>query len=71
MEVSMTRLRVSGMTCGHCESAVQRALAAVPGVTRVVRVSREDNLAVVEGPADPAALLEAVREEGYEVEVQT
>lgn len=67
----MTRLRVSGMTCGHCESAVQRALAAVPGVTRVVRVSREDNLAVVEGSADPAALLEAVRAEGYEVEVDT
>lgn len=67
----MTRLRVSGMTCGHCESAVQRALSAVPGVTRVVRVSREDNLAVVEGSADPAALLEAVRAEGYEVEVDT
>jgi len=69
--VPMTRLRVSGMTCGHCEGAVQRALAAVPGVTRVVSVSREAGLAVVEGPAEPAALLEAVREEGYEVEVQT
>ena len=67
----MTRLRVSGMTCGHCESAVQRALAGVPGVTRVVAVSRGESLAVVEGQADSAALLEALREEGYEVEVET
>ena len=67
----MTRLNVRGMTCGHCESAVERALADVPGVTRVVKVSREESVAVVEGEADPAALLEAVREEGYEVEVET
>ena len=32
----MTELKVTGMTCGHCESAVGKALVAVPGVTRVV-----------------------------------
>jgi len=66
----MIQLKVTGMTCGHCERAVERALAAVAGVSRVVEVSREKQLAVVEGSADPGALVEAVAEEGYAAEVQ-
>jgi copper chaperone len=57
------------MTCGHCEGAVEKALAEVAGVTKVVEVDREKALAVVEGTPDVAALLEAIREEGYEAEV--
>jgi len=64
----MIRLNVTGMTCGHCESAVQKALANVSGVTRVVEVDREKKLAVVEGQPDVSALIEAIREEGYEAE---
>jgi copper chaperone len=67
-EVLMIRLKVTGMTCGHCESAVQKALANVIGVTSVVEVDREQNLAVVEGQPEMAALIEAIREEGYEAE---
>jgi hypothetical protein len=40
-------------------------------VTQVVDVDREANLAVVEGNPNVEALLEAVREEGYEAEVVT
>jgi len=65
----MIRLRVNGMTCEHCEGAVRKALGAVAGVTRVVEVDRERGLALVEGSPDLAALIEAVREEGYEAEV--
>ena len=65
----MIQIKVSGMTCGHCEGAVKKALAEVAGVTEVVEVDREKNLAVVEGTPDVAALLEAIREEGYEAEV--
>ena len=64
----MTRLKVTGMTCGHCEGAVTKALGAVSGVTRVVEVSRERGEAVVEGAADPQALVAAIREEGYQAE---
>lgn len=64
-----TRLVVSGMTCGHCERAVEEALAAVPGVERVVSVSRGAGEAVVEGSAQPEALVRAVAEEGYEARV--
>ena len=45
----MVELKVTGMTCGHCENAVNKALAALPGVTRVVTVSREEERVVVEG----------------------
>ena len=64
----MTRLKVTGMTCGHCEGAVTKALGAVPGVTRVLEVSSEKGEAVVEGTADPQALVAAVVEEGYQAE---
>jgi copper chaperone len=64
----MTRLKVTGMTCGHCEGAVTKALGAVSGVTRVVEVSRERGEAVVEGAADPQALVAAIKEEGYQAE---
>lgn len=65
----MTKLKIQGMTCGHCEQAVSKALAQVPGVTRVVEVSRERELAIVEGDAQPQALVAAVIEEGYSTEV--
>ena len=64
----MIRLKVTGMSCGHCEGAVTKALAAVPGVTRVVEVDHEKSVAVVEGDPETAVLIEAIREEGYEAE---
>lgn len=64
-----TTIKITGMTCGHCEQAVSKALSEVPGVTRVVEVSRERQRAVVEGDADPRLLLSVVEEEGYRAEV--
>jgi copper chaperone len=65
----MTKLKVSGMTCGHCERAVERALAQVPGVERVVRVDRQRGEAEVAGTADAGALVAAIEEEGYAAEI--
>lgn len=64
----MVELKVTGMTCGHCEKAVDKALSALPGVTRVVKVSREEERVVVEGDADVQALVAAIVEEGYTAE---
>lgn len=61
----MIELEVTGMTCGHCEMAVRKALTRVPGVTAVVKVDRTANRAAVEGTADVAALVAAVKAEGY------
>lgn len=65
-----TVLDVQGMTCGHCEAAVKKALSKVPGVASVGRVDRTANIAEVEGDADVAALVSAVEEEGYEAAVR-
>jgi copper chaperone len=60
-----TRLEIEGMTCGHCVDAVRRALAAVPGVTRVIEVDRDRKTAAVEGDAPVADLIAAIEEAGY------
>ncbi|WP_437657548.1 CopZ family metallochaperone [Sorangium sp. So ce1182] len=62
----MHRLAVEGMTCNHCVQAVSKALAKVPGVTRVSEVSLERGEAIVEGSAAAEALVAAVAEAGYE-----
>jgi copper chaperone len=61
----MIKLKIEGMTCGHCVMAVNEALAAVPGVTGPVAVSLDPGEARVEGTPDPQALLAAVAEEGF------
>ena len=62
----MIRIRVTGMSCGHCEASVREALAAVPGVQEVTRVDRAEEQAEVNGTPDTAALIAAVQKRGFE-----
>ena len=58
-------LHITGMSCGHCLSAVNQALAALPGSgRRSVRIGRAE---VRYDPAliDPAQIVAAVDEAGY------
>ncbi len=64
----MIKLKVTGMTCQHCERAVSEALSGVAGVEEVIAVSHERGEAVVEGAPDVATLIAAVKEEGYDAE---
>jgi copper chaperone len=64
-----TDLNISGMTCGHCQTAVTNALKSVPGVENA-QVDLQTGRAVVEGQVDPQALLAAVTEEGYGAQVR-
>ena len=64
-DMAMTRLKIEGMTCGHCVKSVQAALAAVPGVAGPVAVSLDQGEALVGGTAEPQALVAAVTEEGF------
>jgi copper chaperone len=61
----MTELKITGMTCGHCQSAVEGALKGVAGVEEV-RVDLAQGTAEVKGSANVAALVAAVEEEGYQ-----
>lgn len=60
-------LQVQGMTCGHCESVVRKALSKVPGVLAIERVDRTENVVEVEiqPSVDAAALVAVVVGEGY------
>ncbi len=61
-------LAVSGMTCATCAGRIEKALAAVPGVTRA-EVNLASDKATVEGLSGvlrPADLIAAVRRAGYE-----
>ena len=62
----MLHLKVSGMTCEHCVSAVTRAVRAVPGAGNVA-VSLDRGEVTVAGDPDQAAVRAAITEEGYEV----
>lgn len=64
----MTELQIGGMSCEHCVRAVEGALKAVPGVQEA-QVSLSEGRARVMGQADPAALIAAVKEEGYQAQV--
>jgi copper chaperone len=66
----MIKLKVTGMTCEHCEKAVHKALIAVPGVADVVTVDRTTEEVIVDGHANVIDLVAAIREEGYEAEVE-
>ena len=63
----MLHLKVSGMTCGHCVSAVSRAVRAVPG-TEDVAVDLDRGEVAVRGNPDPGAVRAAIAEEGYAVQ---
>lgn len=62
---ALTRLKVEGMTCGHCVKAVTRAVAAVPGVTHVRDVDLESGQVVLEGAPDVGILIRTLGDEGY------
>ena len=57
-------LSIDGMTCASCVARVERALKAVPGVTGAA-VNLATETARVDGVADAAALVAAVRAAGY------
>lgn len=66
-----TTLRVEGMHCGHCVSAVTDALCAVPGVAHADVDLEAGRAEVRHEGADPARLVGAVMDQGYSAEEET
>ncbi len=66
--MNTTELNVSGMTCGHCQTAVTKALKSVEGVSDA-QVDLASGKATVTGTPDPQALIAAVIDEGYSAQV--
>ena len=63
-------LHIEGMSCGHCLTAVNRALSAVPGVRiDAVRLGRAE-VSYDDTTTTPSDLESAVAEAGYRAAVQ-
>ena len=61
--VMSVELNIVGMTCGHCQISVTRALKGVAGVTDA-RVQLATGRATVHGAVDLQQLVQAVENEG-------
>lgn len=66
--MSQIELNITGMTCGHCQAGVAKALKTVPGV-QDAQVDLKTGKAVVQGDVEPQRLVQAVVEEGYGAQV--
>jgi copper chaperone len=55
---------VTGMTCGHCEKAVTRAIKQVDPAAEVA-IDRAQNKVEVQSEQPREALAKAIAEEGY------
>lgn len=63
----MTRtFKIDGMACNHCRMTVEKAIAVLPGVEKVV-VDLSSASATVEGDFDSAAVIKAVTDSGFDV----
>lgn len=66
--ITQETITVEGMTCGHCETRVKKAIEAIEGVQKV-EVNLQNKHAVVEYDERKANLEKikaAVKEAGYE-----
>ncbi len=63
-----SHLKITGMSCKHCEANAAKALKAVAGVAGV-DINLEQGTATITGSADDDALISAVKEAGYEAEI--
>jgi copper chaperone len=58
--------QVHGMTCGHCELAVKKAVMRFDPQAKV-EIDRPHNKVVIESTHPHEALAQVMAEEGYEV----
>ncbi|HYW32192.1 MAG TPA: cation transporter [Gemmatimonas sp.] len=62
-------LEITGMSCGHCVAAVDKALKALPGVSAANVEIGHATVVVDPTVATPAAIADAVEYAGFSVTV--
>lgn len=60
------KLSIKGMTCGHCQARVEKALNAIDGVEARVDLEKAIATVTLTKEIDPQTLIDAVTEAGYE-----
>lgn len=68
--MTATILKVTGMTCGGCERALERALGALDGVAAVAASHERRTVSITFDPArlTPADLARRIEALGYQVQ---
>jgi len=64
----MTTLNVPEMTCGHCKATVEKAVAGVDA-SASIDVDLDNRTVNIKSTLDDAALIAALKAEGYEATV--
>ena len=65
------KLKISGMTCGHCVSHVKSALEGMEGVSEAdVSLENHEAAVTLSGKIIDADLIAAVEAAGYQAEVR-
>ena len=65
--MTTNEFQVTGMSCGHCESAVRGEVAKIAGVEQIEVSAASGRLLIsASAPLDDDAVLAAVAEAGYE-----
>jgi len=64
--MNTTTLTVTGMTCGHCEKAVERAIKQLDPAASV-KADRTQNKVDIQSTQPLEALTAAIQAEGYTV----
>jgi len=65
-----TVLKVAGMSCGHCKAAVEKAVGALPGISKVEAYVKEGKVEVSYDPSKVGLddIKKAIEDAGYDVE---
>ncbi|MGE5373311.1 MAG: copper chaperone CopZ [Solirubrobacterales bacterium] len=69
MTAKVEKLNVEGMSCGHCEASVKKAVGALAGVDEVDVDLKGKSVSVKFDPEKVSlnAIKEAIEEQGYDV----
>jgi len=60
-------MKIEGMTCGHCQARVEKALNAIPGVKASVDLKAASASVVADDFVKDETLKKAVEDAGYSV----
>ena len=58
---------IKGMSCGHCQARVEKALGAIDGVEAKVELKKNRAVVNLQKEVDDRTLSDAIAEAGYEV----
>lgn len=60
-------IEINGMSCGHCQATVEKALNGIAGVEAKVELAKKRAIVKLQQGVEDSVLSEAVTEAGFEV----